>query len=270
MARTAENPAVRKSVARGDKQTVAWAYQRPDGGRSFGFTGGHFHWNWGNDDVRRLVTNAIRWSAGDDIPEAGSTMGQQVGIEELLKNQDYKQPEKFDLDKTKQEFKLQSSKSTDPRHADNALAGLEIGDGLEVTLAASEPDVQSLSNLDIDDRGRVWVMDVMNYGPHYHDIRPAGDRILICEDTTGDGVIDSFKTYYQGKEINSAMGICILGDEVLVTATPHVFRFRDTDGDDRADQKEILFTGIQNPKHDHSGHQFSFGPDGKLYWKFWQ
>ncbi|MEM0926969.1 MAG: ThuA domain-containing protein, partial [Planctomycetota bacterium] len=52
------NPYVRKSVAAGEPQTVAWAYERPDGGRSFGFTGGHFHWNWGNDNIRRLVTNA--------------------------------------------------------------------------------------------------------------------------------------------------------------------------------------------------------------------
>ncbi len=57
------NPAVRKSVAAGEPQTVAWAYERPNGGRSFGITGGHFHWNWGNDDMRRLVTNAIRWTA---------------------------------------------------------------------------------------------------------------------------------------------------------------------------------------------------------------
>ena len=262
------NPDVRKSVARGDKQTVAWAYDRPDGGRSFGFTGGHYHWNWGNDDLRRLVSNAIRWSAGDAVSESGSSLGEDIGVEELLENQDYPKPKNFDADKTKEEFKLQSSKPQDPRHADNALVGIKVGQGLQATLAASEPNVQSLSNCDIDDRGRVWVMDVMNYGPNYHDIRKEGDRIVICEDTTGDGVMDLFKTYYQGNEINSAMGICILGDEVLVTATPHVFRFTDTDGDDKADKKEILFTGIANPKHDHSGHSFSFGPDGKLYWNF--
>ncbi len=217
------------------------------------------------------VVWSLMRSAGqrdDQIPKAGSSMGEPIGIEDLLENQDYPKPGDFDADKTKQEFKLQSSKSADPRHADNALAGLEVGDGLQVTLAASEPNIKSLSNMDIDDRGRVWVMDVMNYGPHYHDIRKQGDRILICEDTSGDGVMDSFKTYYQGNEINSAMGICILGDQVLVTATPNVYRFTDTDGDDKADKQELLFTGIANPKHDHSGHSFSFGPDGKLYWNF--
>ena len=49
------NPTVRKEVARGDLQHVAWATERPDGGRSFGFTGGHFHWNWGRTEPTKLV-----------------------------------------------------------------------------------------------------------------------------------------------------------------------------------------------------------------------
>ena len=57
------NPAVRKMVARGEPQILGWAYQRPDGGRGFGFTGGHFHDNWSTEPFRRLVINAIAWTA---------------------------------------------------------------------------------------------------------------------------------------------------------------------------------------------------------------
>ncbi len=84
------NPAVRKSVAAGEPQTVAWAYERPDGGRSFGFTGGHYHWNWGNEDQLRVVTNAIRWTAGDEVSPEGSKLTKEIGMERLLENQDYK------------------------------------------------------------------------------------------------------------------------------------------------------------------------------------
>ena len=429
------NPAVRKSVAAGEKQTVAWAYERPDGGRSFGFTGGHFHWNWGHEDVRRLVTNAIRWTTGDEISEGGSELVRKVGIEQLLENQDYDPPEKFDREKVQADFNLQSSvtepggksrqlfvtplittenrrhrvdietsirgardlflvatdggdgyacdwadwidpvihaadgrqkslvemdwvaatseygKPTknanclgkpwsvageplgsaaigthansvihyripqgysrltvtaaldtggtsqaggrttsvrfaiyagappanlasigdeagqDLREAGNAVRGLEIGDGLQVTLSASEPELRSLTNLDIDDRGRVWVCDVMNYR-HNNGSRPEGDRILILEDTTGDGVMDSVKTFYQGRDIDSAMGICVLGNEVIVTASPNVWKFVDEDGDDKPDRKEAMFTETGQPQHDHSAHSFIFGPDGKLYWNF--
>jgi hypothetical protein len=65
------NPAVRAAVKRGEPQIVAWACERPDGGRGFGFTGGHFHRNWGNEDFRKLVLNAILWTAKVEVPAEG-------------------------------------------------------------------------------------------------------------------------------------------------------------------------------------------------------
>lgn len=65
------NPDVRKSVAAGKTQTVAWAYDRPNGGRGFGFTGGHNHMNWKDDNQRRTVLNAIVWAAGAKVPNGG-------------------------------------------------------------------------------------------------------------------------------------------------------------------------------------------------------
>ena len=57
------NDAVRKLVASGVPQVTAWAYERPGGGRGFGYTGGHFHENWQHEDARGLVLNAITWVA---------------------------------------------------------------------------------------------------------------------------------------------------------------------------------------------------------------
>jgi hypothetical protein len=65
------NPAVRASVAKGEPQVVSWAYERPDGGRGFGFTGAHFHANWANNDFRRTVLNAILWLAKMEVPAGG-------------------------------------------------------------------------------------------------------------------------------------------------------------------------------------------------------
>ncbi len=65
------NPAVRDAVKRGEPQILAWASERPDGGRGFGFTGGHFHSNWGNEDFRKLVLNAILWTAKIEVPTGG-------------------------------------------------------------------------------------------------------------------------------------------------------------------------------------------------------
>jgi hypothetical protein len=65
------NPEVRASVERGEPQHMAWAFERPDGGRGFGFTGAHYHKNWGNDNFRKLVLNAILWTAKVGVPAEG-------------------------------------------------------------------------------------------------------------------------------------------------------------------------------------------------------
>lgn len=82
------NPAVREAVAKGEPQVVMWATERPDGGRGFGFTGGHFHKNWGHDDFRKIVLNAILWSAKIPVPEKGVECA--VSEEDLKKNLDKK------------------------------------------------------------------------------------------------------------------------------------------------------------------------------------
>ena len=86
------NPTVRRAVAAGEKQHVAWAYQRPNGGRGFGFTGGHFHENWRQDDFRKLVLNALAWTAGAEIPADGIPSRSPSDIDMEL-NQDFPKPE---------------------------------------------------------------------------------------------------------------------------------------------------------------------------------
>jgi type 1 glutamine amidotransferase len=85
------NPHVRESVKRGDLQHVAWARQRPDGGRGVGFTGAHFHWNWGHDDFRKLVLNALAWVSGAEVPPEG-VASRTPTREELEANLDKEKP----------------------------------------------------------------------------------------------------------------------------------------------------------------------------------
>ena len=73
---------------KGEIETMAWAYERKDGGRSFGFTGGHFHRNWADENFRRVVVNAILWCAKDEIPTQGAKVG--FNAADLNKNLDWK------------------------------------------------------------------------------------------------------------------------------------------------------------------------------------
>jgi len=82
------NPAVRESVKRGDPQHVAWACERTDGGRGFGFTGGHFHTNWGDENFRRIVLNGLLWIAKVEVPPDG--VQSKITAEDLAQNLDPK------------------------------------------------------------------------------------------------------------------------------------------------------------------------------------
>lgn len=73
---------------KGNPETMMWAIERADGGRGFGFTGGHFHDNWGNDNVRKAVLNALLWVAKVEVPEKG--VESTVTPEELKQNLDEK------------------------------------------------------------------------------------------------------------------------------------------------------------------------------------
>ncbi len=87
------NPTVLAKVEAGEPQHVAWAYERPNGGHGFGFTGGHFHENWRQDEFRKLVLNALAWTAKADIPEDGIVSRTPSEIDMEL-NQDYEKPKK--------------------------------------------------------------------------------------------------------------------------------------------------------------------------------
>jgi len=156
------------------------------------------------------------------------------------------------------------------RLSSNALKGLVIAPGLQIQTMATEPALTNPTNIDVDEKGRVWVTEAYNYRFQINNNKPRteGDRILILEDKDGDGRLETSKVFYQGSEINAPLGISVLGNRVIISQSPYVWIFYDDDGDDKADRKEILFQGIGGEQHDHGMHSFTFGPDGKLYFNF--
>jgi putative membrane-bound dehydrogenase-like protein len=162
-----------------------------------------------------------------------------------------------------------ANKQTADEHSpQSSLADLKVYDGLAVGLFASEPMFSNPTNMAIDSRGRVWVTEAYNYRNKLNPKNPVkkeGDRIMILEDTDHDGVADKSKVFYQGTDVNAALGICVLGDKIIVSCSPNVFVFTDANGDDVPDSKALMFTGIQGEQHDHGMHTFIFGHDGRLY-----
>ncbi len=147
-----------------------------------------------------------------------------------------------------------------------AAKAIQVPEGMEVTLFASEPLFSKPTNIDIDEKGRVWVTEGDNYRK-WEKNRPAGDRIVCLEDSKGTGLADKATVLYQGTDVNAALGICVIGDKVIVSDAPNVFVLT-KDKEDKLLKKEVLFSGISGKQHDHAVHSFTFGPDGKLYFNF--
>src|SRR5262249_5453823 len=96
--------------------------------------------------------------------------------------------------------------------ADKAESTFAVSEGLEIKLWASEPLFVNPTCMDTDHRGRVWVCESVNYRHSLHNrppLRPEGDRIVILEDTTGNGKADKATTFYQSKDLLAPMGIAV-------------------------------------------------------------
>jgi len=156
------------------------------------------------------------------------------------------------------------------------MANITAAQGLKATLFAAEPMIQNPTNIAIDHRGRVWAVEAVDYRISLHkdweELRPEGDRVVILEDTNGDGAADKEITFFQNPDLRAPLGICVLpqprGTQVLVSAAPNLWLLTDADGDDKAEKAEILLKVGGNWDHDHQIHAFTFGPDGKFYFNF--
>lgn len=87
-----KGPYAHIQAAKGRAEAMMWAVERPDGGRGFGFTGGHFHDNWANENFRKTVLNALVWVAKGEVPKDG--IASSVSAADLEANLDPKPPKK--------------------------------------------------------------------------------------------------------------------------------------------------------------------------------
>jgi type 1 glutamine amidotransferase len=100
------NEAVR--ARKGMPEILAWVYERPGGGRGFGFTGGHFHWSFAQDDYRNVLLNGIAWSAGIEVPAQGIQPNRPTW-EQLMRNQEGEMPADFDEQKAMEAIRPRDS-----------------------------------------------------------------------------------------------------------------------------------------------------------------
>ncbi|MCG6155532.1 PVC-type heme-binding CxxCH protein [Rubinisphaera margarita] len=148
-----------------------------------------------------------------------------------------------------------------------SLKTFKLPDGFEANLFASEvdfPDLQNPCKFTFDGKGRLWVCTMPSY-PMYLPGEPVDDKILILEDTDGDGKADKQTIFADGLHLPTGFE---LGDGgAYIAQQPNLIFMKDTDGDDVADEKRIVLHGFDSADSHHSISAFTWGPDGALYFQ---
>ncbi len=139
----------------------------------------------------------------------------------------------------------------------DALPSVEKG--FSINFFVREPHIINPSSLCFDRKGRLYV----GAGPQYRQPKEDSptDYIKILIDADNDGVVDKVKTFAEG--LNCVQSMAWKGNELWVANAPELTVLRDTDGDDVADEYQIIYTGLNNLRH--SVHGLNWGPDGWLY-----
>lgn len=148
---------------------------------------------------------------------------------------------------------------------EDALKAFNVAEGFEINLWASEVEFPNLENpvqFAFDARGRIWVTTMPTY-PQYLPGTKVHDKVLIYEDTNGDGKADKETIFADGLHIPTGIE---LGDGgAYVAQQPNLMFLKDTDGDDVADERKLVLTGFDSGDSHHSIGAFEWGPGGDLY-----
>jgi putative membrane-bound dehydrogenase-like protein len=147
--------------------------------------------------------------------------------------------------------------------AEEAARVMKVPEGFSVKVAAAEPDVKQPVAMALDDRGRLWVAEAYTY-PTRAPEGKGKDRIVIFEDTKGDGKFDKRTVFAEGLNLVSGLEVGFGG--VFVGAAPYLLFIPDRNGDDIPDGKpEVLLDGFGYDDTHETLNTFTWGPDGWLY-----
>lgn len=143
-----------------------------------------------------------------------------------------------------------------------AAAGMQVPDNFSVTLVAAEPEVRQPISFCLDDRGRLWVAEAFSYPDRAAE---PNDRIIILEDTDGDGRADKRTVFYD--KLNYVSGVEVGFGGAWVMSPPYFYFIPDRDGDDKPDgEPQVLLDGFGAHANAHNmANGFAWGPDGWLY-----
>ncbi len=210
-----------------------WTWVRDYGkGRVFYTAYGHDERTWNNSGFHTLIEKGILWAVGDTVKEEWAQFASTIPTlkyrpEDSIPNYEKRDPPL--------QFQL-------PLQAVESQKLLQIPLDFELQLFASEPDIINPITMAWDEKGRLWVVETVDYPNTVRKADGVGDdRIKICEDTDGDGKADKFTVF--AENLNIPTSLVFVNGGVMVSQAPHFLFLQDTDGDDKADVRQTIISG---------------------------
>jgi putative membrane-bound dehydrogenase-like protein len=219
---------------KGDPHTEPepWTWVRTQGnGRIFYTASGHDQRVWNNASFHQLLKSGILWAVGD---KARKRYDKFLASRTPLKYEKRGNIPNYERRPEPLEYQL-------PLPPAESMKYTQVPVGFRMELFAAEPNVINPIYMTWDERGRLWVVESVDYPNELKPGRKGNDRIKMCEDTDGDGRADKFTVFADGFNLPTSMTFARGG--VIVAHAPEFYFLKDTDGDDRADVREVLFTG---------------------------
>jgi mono/diheme cytochrome c family protein/glucose/arabinose dehydrogenase len=151
-------------------------------------------------------------------------------------------------------------------YGDEALSKLKVAPGYKIEMFASEkefPELAKPNQMSFDNKGRLWLTTMPTYPAWKPGDPKPNDKIIILEDTNGDGKADKETTFAEGLYL--PVGFELAPEGVYVSQGTNFVLLRDTTGDDKADTKEILLSGFDDHDTHHAHHAYTTDPSGAIY-----
>jgi len=237
-------------VEGGHREPYTWVKEHGKG-RVFYTAFGHDERTFRNPGFLQLIKSGILWAVGD------------AAVERLNKFQiaeaSYQDAHLPNYEKRDPEPKYQL-----PMTPEESQTLIQVPPGFRLELFASEPDIKKPIAMNWDEKGRLWIIETVDYPNTVRNDKGEGDdRILILEDTDDDGKADEITEFARG--LNIPTSFVFANGGIIVAQAPHFLFLKDEDGDDQADVREVLINGWGTFDTHAGPSNLRYGLDNKIW-----
>ena len=206
-------------------------------GRVFYTAWGHDQRTWSNPQFVALIENGIRWAAAGREPDLVA----KKGLPPLRYTNAPSPIPNYPAGRQWGVVGAPIDQMQLPLSPEDSAKRLVTRPGFQAKLWAEEPQIYKPICMAFDERGRLWIAETIDYPNEQQREGEGHDRITICEDTDGDGKADKFTVF--ADKLTIPTGMVFANGGLIVKHAGEMLFLKDTDGDDRADVRKVLFTG---------------------------